>query len=110
MWVDREKLAGMSSQFTNSTKGLDDVASSAPPMPRVSTSADKVGHTLGVIAEAVAGTMGSVKHTASQIDASDGSYGDAENKATTELKDAYLRGDFPGEPTGFAGWGMGFSR
>lgn len=83
--ADREQLAAMANQLRGSTADLESTAKSAPPMPGVSMSAEKVGYTLSTITKAVAGLIAQVGHTASQIDASDGSYGETDNTAATDL-------------------------
>lgn len=84
--ADGEHLAEMASRLRESTTGLEGAAKSVPPMPEVSVSADKVSHTLTEITKTVAGLMAGVEQTASEIDASDGSYGEIDNTAATDLK------------------------
>ncbi len=84
--ADRERLAAMANQLRESTTDLEGAAKSVPPMPEVSVSADKVSHTLTEITKTVAGLMAGVEQTASQIDASDGSYGETDNTAVSELE------------------------
>lgn len=83
--ADREQLAAMAGQLRDSTTDLEATAKSVPPMPEVSVSADKVSHTLSAITKAAAGLMAQAEQTASQIDASDGSYGETDNTAATDL-------------------------
>lgn len=83
--ADREQLAAMANQLRDSTTDLEATAKSAPPMPGVSVSAEKVGYTLSTITKAAAGLMAQVEQTASQIDSSDGSYGETDNTAATDL-------------------------
>ena len=83
--ADRDQLAAMADQLRDSTTDLEATAKSVPPMPEVSVSADKVSYTLSAITKAAAGLMAQVEQTASQIDASDGSYGDTDNTAATDL-------------------------
>lgn len=83
--ADREQLAAMANQLRGATTDLETTANSAPPMPGVSVSAEKVGYTLSTITKAAAGLIAQVEHTASQIDASDGSYGETDTTAAADL-------------------------
>jgi len=84
--ADREQLAAMANQLRGATADLESTAKSAPPMPEVSVSAEKVGYTLSTITKAAAGLVAQIEHTASEIDASDGSYGETDNTAAADLR------------------------
>lgn len=84
--ADHESLQGMATDLRSSTDQLADAAQDVPPMPQVSTSADKVGHTLSEITKTCAGLIASVQDAAGKIDASDGSYGQADNTSADELQ------------------------
>ena len=84
--ADHESLQGMAADLQSSTNQLTDAAQAPPPMPQVSTSAEKVGHTLSEITKTAAGLIASVEDTAGKIDASDGSYGQADNISAEELQ------------------------
>jgi hypothetical protein len=84
--VDHDSLQSMATDLRGSTDELTAAAHAAPPMPQVSTSADKVGHTLSEITKMAAGLIAFVEDTAGKIDASDGSYGQADNTSAEELQ------------------------
>ncbi len=84
--ADHESLQSMATDLRGSTDQLTDAAQETPPMPQVSTSAEKVGHTLSEITKTAAGLIASVEETAGKIDASDGSYGQADNTSADELQ------------------------
>ncbi len=84
--ADHELLQQMADELRTSISGLDGVARSAPTMPEVTTSANKVGHTLSEITKTVAGVVAGVEDTAGKIDASDGSYGQVDNTNAADLQ------------------------
>lgn len=84
--VDRESLRAMADALRTSTDKLADTATPMPAMPQVSTSADKVGHTLSEITKTVAGLVAGVEDTANRIDAGDGSYGKVDNANADHLQ------------------------
>lgn len=88
MKADREQLAAMAGQLRDATTELEGAAKSAPPAPEVSVSTEKVSYTLSAITKATAGLMAQVEQTASQIDSSDGSYGETDNTAAIDLHQA----------------------
>lgn len=73
----------------SSTDGLDSAAKSAPAMPEVSTSAEKVSYTLGELSQAAAGLIATIDEVAGKIDASDGSYGEVDNRNAEQLRKEY---------------------
>lgn len=84
--VGQEQLRQMASALRNSTDQLDSAAKRAPDMPEVSTSADKMSHTLGELSQAAAGLIATIEEVAGKIDASDGSYGDVDNRNAERLQ------------------------
>lgn len=84
--ADREQLTGMAGALRDSTSELDSSAKTDPPMPEVSVSADKVGHTLSELTKTVGGLVAAVHQTADKIHASSGSYGEVDNHAADELR------------------------
>ncbi|MBE9374810.1 hypothetical protein IQ251_10175 [Saccharopolyspora sp. HNM0983] len=87
--VSHEQVRQMASGLRNSTDQLDDAAGGSPDMPEVSTSAEKMSHTLSVLSEAAAGLIATVEEIAGKIDASDGSYGDVDNRNAQDLQKEY---------------------
>ncbi|QGK69224.1 hypothetical protein GIY23_06470 [Allosaccharopolyspora coralli] len=84
--VGQEQLRQMASALRSSTDELDSAAKNAPGMPEVSTSADKMSHTLGELSQAAAGLIATIEEVAGKIDASDGSYGDVDNRNAERLQ------------------------
>lgn len=84
--ADSESLRQMATQLRDSTSGLDGAAKSSPPMPNVTISSDRVGHTLSEITKTVGGLIAGVEDTASKIDASDGSYAQVDNDAGVQFQ------------------------
>lgn len=76
----------MAGQLRNSAEGMNGTAEAAPETPQVSTSAERVGHTLSEITKTVAGLIAGVEQTAGKIDASDGGYGQTENRSATDIR------------------------
>lgn len=86
--IDREDVQAMASQLQNGVSGLDEAVGHGPPAPNAGSSSAKVADTLASIVQAIAGLIASVEHTVSKIHASDGSYGDIDNRAETDLRHA----------------------
>lgn len=84
--ADHESLRAMADALRTSTDTLADTAKTMPSMPQVSTSAEKVGHTLSEITKTAGGLLASVEDTAHKIDASDGSYGQVDNTNADHLQ------------------------
>lgn len=84
--TDPESLGRMAAQLRDSTSGLDGAAKASPPMPSVTISSERVGHTLSEITRTVAGLLAGVEDTAGKIDASDGSYAEVDNEAGVQLQ------------------------
>lgn len=95
--VGHEQLRGMASALRSSTDRLDSAAKSAPAMPEVSTSAEKVSYTLGELSQAAAGLIATVDEVAGKIDASDGSYGEVDNRNAEQLRKEYYD-EYAGRP------------
>lgn len=85
MKADPEGLQQMASQLRASTSRLDAVAEAAPPMPEVTISSDKVGHTLSEIMKTAGAIAAGVEDVANKIDASDGSYAETDNRNSEDL-------------------------
>ncbi|MBA8826640.1 methyl-accepting chemotaxis protein [Saccharopolyspora lacisalsi] len=84
--TDHEKLRSMASDLRSSTDKLTKAAQAVPPAPKVSTSAEQVGHTLSEITKTAAGLIAGLEDTAGKIDASDGSYGQVDNTNADDLQ------------------------
>lgn len=67
---------------------LDDAARSVAPGADAGPSSAKVGTTLALIAKLTAGLIARVEDTVSKIQSSNGSYGDVDNLAGTDLRRA----------------------
>jgi hypothetical protein len=61
-------------------------------MPIVTTSSHPVGETLSDLMKAIAGLLAGVDDTASQIHASDGSYGQVDNHAEDGIRRSWEGG------------------
>ncbi|MHA6800616.1 hypothetical protein [Bounagaea algeriensis] len=83
--VEQSGLRSMARTLRSSTDDLGELASSMPDMPEVSTSAEKVGHTLSEITRTAAALAASVEDTAGKIDVADGSYGEVDNTGAEQL-------------------------
>ncbi|PRW62073.1 hypothetical protein [Actinopolyspora mortivallis] len=95
--VGHEQLRHMASALRNSTDELEPAAKAVPDMPEVSTSAEKVSYTLGELSQAAAGLIATVGEVAAKIDASDGSYGDVDNRNAEQLRKEYYN-KYAGRP------------
>jgi len=84
--ADRDQLAAMAARLDESTDGLRQAAKSDAPMPEVSVSADFVGHTLAELTKTIGALTAAVQHTASEIHAGNGSYGEVDNAAIDHLQ------------------------
>ncbi|SDK26411.1 hypothetical protein SAMN04487820_10631 [Actinopolyspora mzabensis] len=87
--ADRDRLRGMASALRSSTDKLDAAANDAADMPQVSTSAEKVSHTLGELSKTAAAVIAAIDEIARDIDASDGSYGELDNRNAERLRKEY---------------------
>lgn len=87
--VGHEQLRRMASALRTSTDELDSAAKTVPDMPDVSSSADKVSHTLQELSQVAAGLIATIDEVAGKIDASDGSYGDVDNRNAEQLRNEY---------------------
>lgn len=86
--VDSADLGALPSQLQNSVSGLDEAVGHGPPAPNAGSSSAKVADALAAVVQAIAGLVASVENTVSKIHASDGSYGDIDNRAKTDLRRA----------------------
>lgn len=83
--TEPERLREMAGQLKASTDALSGTGQSAPPPPEVTTSSERVGHTLTEIMNGVAALTTAVQDTSSKIDASDGSYAESDNRSVEGL-------------------------
>ncbi|MHA6802795.1 hypothetical protein [Salinifilum ghardaiensis] len=95
--VGHEQVRQMASALRSSTDELESAAKSSPGMPEVSSSAEWMSNTLGELSEAAAGLLATVDEVAGKIDASDGSYGDVDNRNAERLQKEY-RDEYAGRP------------
>ncbi|GAB3283529.1 hypothetical protein [Parasphingorhabdus pacifica] len=95
--VAHDQVRQMASALRSSTDELDSAAKNAPDMPEVSTSAEKMSHTLGKLSQAAAGLIATIDEVAGKIDASDGSYGDVDNRNAEQLRKEYYD-EYAGRP------------
>ncbi|MGH3794681.1 MAG: hypothetical protein ACRDSP_07300 [Pseudonocardiaceae bacterium] len=86
--VDSEDVRVLAGQLHDGVSGLDEVARQGPPAPNAGASSAKVADILASIMQSIAGLIASVENTVSKIHASDGSYGDVDNRAETDLRHA----------------------
>lgn len=86
--VDRADVRALASELQNSVSGLNEAVGHGPPAPNAGSSSAKVADTLASVVRAIAGLIASVENTASKIHASDGSYGDIDNRVETDLRRA----------------------
>lgn len=83
--VDPDGVRELASRLHKGVSTLDDVARSVAPGADAGPSSAKVGTTLALIAKLTAGLMARVEDTVSKIHVSNGSYGDVDHLAGTEL-------------------------
>ncbi len=83
--ADSDGLRQMASQLRASTSGIEEAAKSVPDMPEVTTSSDKVGHTISEIMKTTAAVVAGVEDIANKIDANDGSYAQTDNQNADDL-------------------------
>jgi Ca2+-binding RTX toxin-like protein len=85
--ADRDGLARLSAQLRNGADKLTDAALPASDAPDVGRSSANVGVALSAVVRSMALLVAQSQRTASKINASNGSYGDADNEIATGLRE-----------------------
>lgn len=83
--AEPEGLRALASQLREGVSGLGGVTNAAPPAPNAGVSSARVGEALAAILRSSAGLVASLEDAANKIDASDGSYGEVDNKAAADF-------------------------
>jgi hypothetical protein len=83
--ADSAGLQALASELRHGVSGLAEAGRAAPPAPNAGASSARVAATLAAILDETAGVVAGVENTAAKIDASDGSYGEVDNRSATEF-------------------------